>query len=184
MVKIFYHFFIMKLIIWLWNPWNDYKNTRHNIWFMFLDYFQKKEWFIEFKNESKFKWEISFWEIKKEKIILLKPQTYMNLSWESIRKVVDFYKIELNDFIVIFDDISMDFWKIRFRDKWSAGWHNGLKDIIKHFKDSFNRIKIWVWFNTNYETSDWVLSKFKDEEIDKLKNDIFPICEKMLIENL
>jgi PTH1 family peptidyl-tRNA hydrolase len=104
---------------------------------------------------------------------LLKPQTFMNLSWESVRKIVDFYKIDIKDFIVVYDDLSMDFWKVRFREKWSAWWHNWVKDIIKHFWDQFDRIKVWIWFNQNYEVSDWVLSKFKDEELDELDDKVF-----------
>lgn len=163
----------MKLIIWLWNPWDKYRLTRHNLGFLFLDYFRKKEWFEEFKLESKFKWEISSWVFNWEKTILLKPQTYMNLSWESIRKLYDFYKINKEDLIVIFDDISMEFWKIRFRDKWSAWWHNGIKDIIKYYTNEFNRIKVWIWFNDNYDVSDWVLSKFTEEELYKLEGNVF-----------
>lgn len=163
----------MKLIIWLWNPWSKYLKTKHNIWFMFLDFLLSIENFSDFKLESKFKWEISNWLLNWEKTILLKPQTYMNLSWESVRKIVDFYKIDLEDIILIYDDISMEFGKLRFRNKWSAGWHNWIKDIIKHFKDNFKRIKIWIWFNDNFEVSDWVLSNFSEQELNVLDNNIF-----------
>jgi PTH1 family peptidyl-tRNA hydrolase len=84
----------MKLIVWLWNPWKQYEKTRHNVWFIFLDKFRKENNFSNFKLESKFKWEISEARFENEKTILLKPQTFMNLSWESLRKIVDFYKIE------------------------------------------------------------------------------------------
>lgn len=174
----------MKLIVWLWNPWDKYKNTRHNVWFMFLDFFAEKQSFTNFKFESKFKAEISSGILNWEKIILLKPQTFMNLSWESLRKIFDFYKLNLDDIIVIYDDMSMDFWKTRFREKWSAGWHNWIKDIIKHFWDIFNRIKIWVWFNNKFEVSDWVLSKFSEEELIDLENPIFKDTYKILIEKI
>ena len=174
----------MKLIVGLWNPWDQYLKTKHNVWFLFLDYFVNKEKFTNFKFESKFKWEISNWMHNWEKVILLKPQTYMNLSWESLRKIVDFYKIDLEDIIIVYDDMSMDFSKLRFRDKWSAWWHNGVKDIIKHFKDQFKRIKIGIWYNDNYEVSDWVLSKFSDEELDELEDDIFPEVFKLLKEKI
>lgn len=140
---------------------------------MFLDYFSKKNNFEDFKIESKFKAKISSWIFQWEKTILLKPQTFMNLSWESIRKITDFYKIPLEDWIVIYDDMSMDFWKTRFREKWSAGGHNWIKSIITNLWWEFYRIKVWVWFNENFEVSDWVLSKFTDEEKDKLDDDIF-----------
>ena len=174
----------MKLIVWLWNPWEQYLKTRHNVWFLFLNYFTEKEKFSDFKLESKFKAEISSWIFQWEKTLLLKPQTYMNLSWESIRKIVDFYKIDLEDIIIIYDDISMEFWKFRFRDKWSAGWHNGIKSIIQHFKNQFNRIKIWIWINDNYEVSDWVLSKFNEEELNNLEDVVFPETYRLLKEKL
>ena len=174
----------MKLVVWLWNPWDQYIKTRHNIWFLFLDYIAEIEKFSEFKKESKFKWETSIWNILWEKIILLKPQTFMNLSWESVRKLVDFYKIDMEDIFIIYDDMSMDFWKLRFRDKWSAGWHNGIKSIIQHFNDEFNRIKIWIWFNDNYEVSDWVLSKFTDSEMDDFEDIIFKNTYKLLKEKI
>jgi len=140
---------------------------------MFLDFLAWKENFSDFKFESKFKAEVSTWNFNWEKTILLKPQTYMNLSWESVKKIVDFYKISLDDIIVIYDDKDMEFWKIRFREKGSAWGHNWVKDIIKYFWDKFKRVKIWIWFNPNYEVSDWVLSKFTDKELDKLENEVF-----------
>lgn len=163
----------MKLIVWLWNPWDKYKYTRHNLWFLFLDYFKNKFDFEEFKYESKLKWDISTWTLKWEKVILLKPQTFMNISWESIKKTTNYYKIDINDFIVIYDDLSMEFWKIRFRDRWSAWWHNWVKDIIRYFWEEWNRIKVWIWFNDKFEVSDFVLSKFSEEELIDLENEVF-----------
>ena len=174
----------MKLIIWLWNPGDKYRLTRHNLGFLFLDYLKEKDSFEDFKVESKFKWEISNGIFNWEKTILLKPQTFMNLSWESIKKISDFYKIEKTDLIVIFDDISLDFTKVRFRDKWSAGWHNGLKDIIKYFWEEFKRIKTWIWFNDNFDVSNFVLSKFSDKELDELNDNVFPKIYSILKEQV
>ncbi len=174
----------MNLIVWLWNPWLQYEKTKHNIWFLFLNYLKEKDSFSEFKWENKFKWELSTWFFKWEKTILLKPQTFMNLSWESIRKIIDFYKIDLENILIIYDDMSMEFWKLRFRNKWSAGWHNWVKDTIKHLWDSFKRIKIGIWFNSNYEVSDWVLSKFTDEELDNLESKVFPESYNLLKEKI
>jgi peptidyl-tRNA hydrolase, PTH1 family len=174
----------MKLIIWLWNPGKQYEKTRHNIWFMFLDFFVSKNTFSEFKLESKFKWEISTWIFEWEKTILLKPQTFMNLSWESVKKISDFYKIDPEEIIVIFDDLSLKFGKIRFREKGSAWGHNWIKDIIKHSWEIFKRIKVWIWFNDNYEVSDWVLSKFTYEEIGGLEDDIFNEIYNLLEEKI
>lgn len=159
---------------------------------MFLDYLKEKYNFSEFKLEKKFKTEISVWSFfpltrendwkageSFEKIILSKPQTFMNLSWESVTQILNFYKIKKENLIIISDDISMEFSKIRFREKWSAWGHNWLKNIIQHIWEEFKRIKIWVWNNFNYETSDWVLSKFQKEELEKL-NEVFQNVEKLL----
>lgn len=172
----------MKLIIWLWNPWNTYNNTKHNVWFMFLDYFKKINKFSDFSFESKFKAEISTWLYKWEKTLLIKPQTFMNLSWESLVLICNFYKVDINDFLVIYDDLSMDFSKIRFRETWSAWWHNWIKSIISHFWDKFKRIKIWIGFDSRFEVSDWVLSKFNEEELIDLENEVFKNTNNLLIE--
>lgn len=170
----------MKLIVGLGNPWLEYKNTRHNVWFMFLDFLVSSYWFEEFR-DSKFKWLISEWILWWEKLVLLKPMTYMNLSWESILSLVNFYKLSIDDFIVIFDDVSMDFGKIRFRAEWTAGWHNGIKSIINSFgKEKFARIKIGIWNDPKYDLSDWVLGKLKNEEIENLNNDIFLQVQKLI----
>ncbi len=174
----------MKLIVWLWNPGKEYSETRHNLGFLFLEYLKEKEKFSDFKDESKFKWEVSSGIIKWDKTLLLKPSTYMNLSWESLRKIVDFYKIEIDDIIVIYDDISMDFWKIRIRDSWSAGWHNWVKSIINHFWNEWNRVKVGIWLNTNFEVSDWVLSKFTKDEIEKLENKVFREIYELMKEKI
>ncbi len=170
----------MKIIIWLWNPWSQYEKTRHNVWFMFLDFFAFKNNFSEFKYESKFAWEISSWKIWTEKIFLLKPQTFMNLSWESLAKICNFYKLNFEDFIVIYDDKDMEFWKIRSRKTGSAWGHNWIKSIIQYFWNDFERIKIWIWYDKKYEVSDWVLSKFSEEELIDLDSDFFKeVIEKL-----
>ncbi len=163
----------MKLIVWLWNPWKKYEKTRHNAWFIFLDKLKKENNFSDFKLESKFKWEISEWRFNWEKTILLKPQTFMNLSWESLRKIVDFYKIDLEDIIVIYDDKDMEFWKIRFRETGSAWGHNWIKSIISHFSKDFKRIKIWIWYDTKYDVSDWVLAKFNEADLVDIDSEIY-----------
>lgn len=159
----------MYLIVWLWNPWKQYEHTRHNVGFMFVDYLAEHHPFSDFKLESKFKWEVAIGNIQWEKVVLLKPSTYMNLSGESIKKVIDFYKIPQEKWIVIFDDFSMEFWKIRTRAEGSSGGHNGVKSIISHFWETFHRIKFGIWLNVHYEISDWVLSKFTKEEMKELK---------------
>ena len=127
----------MKIIVWLWNPWIEYSQTRHNVGFIFLDYLDNL-WKFEKFRDSKFKWVVSEWIVNGEKIILLKPLTFMNLSWESLNAILNFYKLNIEeDVIIIFDDISMDFGKVRYRSSWSAGWHNGIKSIINTFNNTF-----------------------------------------------
>lgn len=175
----------MKLIVWLWNPWKEYENTRHNAWFLFIDWLKNDLNLVwEFKNDSKFKWEILETIINWEKTFLLKPQTFMNLSWESILKIMSFYKIEKKDIIIIFDDISLEVGKIRFRENWSSWWQNWVKSIISNIWDDFKRIKIWIWYDKKFELSNWVLSNFNENELKQLYNDFFPEARDLLFKNL
>ncbi len=104
----------------------------------------------------------------------------MNLSGQSIQLVSNFYKIPKENIIIIYDDISMDFGKIRVRTEGSAGWHNGIKSIIEHFGQEFTRIKYWVWLNPNFEVSDWVLSKFTNQDLEELEEKWFEKIESEL----
>jgi len=175
----------MKLIIWLWNPWKEYEKTRHNVWFIFLDWLKNDlNINIDFKNESKFKAEIIETNIFWEKTIFLKPQTFMNLSWESVLKIMSFYKIEKKDIIIIFDDISLDFEKIRFRESGSAWGQNWVKSIINHIWEEFMRIKIGIGYDQKWDLSDWVLSKFSTQELEKLESKIFLEVKNLLLKNL
>lgn len=170
----------MKLIVWLWNPWEKYALTRHNLGFLFVDQFRKENNFSQWKYESKFNADISSGNINGEKVLLVKPQTFMNLSGQSLQKVCHFYKLFPEDFTVIYDDISMDFGKVRFREVWSAGGHNGVKDIIKYFWETWKRIKVWVGSSVHHDTSDWVLSKFSEEERIEIENSIYKNIEEYL----
>ena len=173
----------MKLIVWLWNPGDTYRDTRHNLGFIFLDTFAEKNSFWNWKYESKFTADISSWVINWEKTLLIKPQTFMNLSGESVAKLCSYYKLSQDDFVVIYDDISMDFGKIRMREGGSAGWHNGVKSIIQYFKQDWTRIKVWVWMNDKYEVSDWVLSKFTTDELIDIDNEIYDKISEQLKKN-
>lgn len=164
----------MKIIVWLGNPGDTYRETRHNLGFIFVDKFKEENNFSEWKYESKFSADISSGAIKWEKTLLVKPQTFMNLSGESLRKICKFYKLSTEDFTVIYDDKDMDFGKVRVRDKWSAGGHNGVKNIIQYFWEHWKRIKVGVGKTPEqYQTSDWVLSKFTEEELIELENKIY-----------
>ncbi len=155
----------MKLIIGLGNPGKQYDWTRHNIGFEFIDYLctNKK---IDL-NESKFEGLFAKVKMFDETVIIAKPMTFMNLSGNFIRKIMDYYKISIQDILIIYDDISLDCGTIKVREKGSAGGHNGIKSIIQNLgNEYFNRIKIGVGQPTK-ELKDYVLSKFSFE--DKMK---------------
>ncbi len=133
----------MKLIVGLGNPGKEYSGTRHNVGFAVIDELSS-EYSIDV-NKGKFKGVYGEGRINNERVILLKPLTYMNLSGESVKAVSDFYKIPVEDIIIIYDDISLPVGGLRIREKGSAGGHNGIKSIIAHLKtDEFPRIKVGV----------------------------------------
>lgn len=152
----------MFLIVGLGNPGREYDNTRHNIGFHAIDIIADK-YNIDV-NRIKFKGVYGEGFIGGEKVMLLKPTTYMNLSGESIREVIDFYKLDLDQILVIYDDISLDVGKLRIREKGSAGGHNGIKSIIAHTgSEVFSRIKIGVG-QPKGDLVNHVLGKFSSEE--------------------
>jgi PTH1 family peptidyl-tRNA hydrolase len=112
----------MKLIVWLWNPWEKYGKTRHNIWFSMIDNWVNSNNFWNWKFESKYKADIITTEINWEKIILCKPQTYMNLSWEAVAPLAKFYKINWNDILIIHDEIDFVTWRIALKLWGSSAW--------------------------------------------------------------
>lgn len=157
----------MKLIVGLGNPGKEYENTRHNMGFMMLDHYAKDKNL----NFSKNKFGGVYTEFNKnnEKVILLKPQQYINLSGEVIKKYVDFYKINFDDLLIISDDLDMPFGKIKIKYKGSSGGHNGLKNIENHLgTNSYRRIKIGISNDKNINTKDYVLSKLSKEDNQKL----------------
>ena len=160
----------MFLIVGLGNPGSQYEDTRHNIGFKVIDNIAK-EYNIEI-NRQKFKGMCGEGFINGEKVILLKPTTYMNLSGESVREIVDFYKLSNEDVLVIYDDISLDVGRLRIREKGSAGGHNGIKSIIAHLgTDIFPRIKVGVG-QPNVDLVNYVLGKFTKEEMEVLSESI------------
>lgn len=107
----------------------------------------------------------------------------MNLSGESVAKICNYYKLTHKDITVIYDDISMDFGKVRVRETGSAGGHNGVKSIIQHMKTNWKRIKVGVWLDDRYSVSDWVLSKFTPEQLIDIDNEIYDKIELELKKN-
>ena len=160
----------MYIIVGLGNPGKEYEGTRHNVGFHTLDRIADK-YKIDI-SEKKHKALIGKGYIDGQKAVLVKPQTYMNLSGESVRSVIDYYKVdETQELIVIYDDVSMDVGKIRIRKKGSAGGHNGIKNIIAHLgHDVFLRIKVGVGEKPKgYDLADYVLGHFNKEEKEIMK---------------
>ena len=163
----------MYIIVGLGNPTKEYENTRHNIGFMVIDALADK--YNINMTECKHKALIGKGIINGTKVVLVKPLTYMNLSGESVRAVIDYYKIdEEEELIVIYDDISLDVGKLRIRKKGSAGGHNGIKNIIAHLgHDVFKRIKIGVGEKPKgYDLADYVLGHFSKEELSIMKESL------------
>ena len=157
----------MFLIVGLGNPGKEYDGTRHNIGFEAINFIANK-YNIDI-NRSKFKGVFGEGFIGNKKVILLKPTTYMNLSGESIREVINFYKIDTNEIIVIYDDISLEIGTLRIREKGSAGGHNGIKSIISNLGgDFFPRIKIGVG-QPKGDLVSHVLGRFNKEEEEDLE---------------
>lgn len=153
----------MKLFVGLGNPGNEYLMTRHNIGFMVVDHLISK---LQLTGEKEFKKGIILkYKYKNEDIVILKPQTFMNLSGESVKEVVDFFKINPQDVIVIHDDLDLPVGSIRLRGKSGSGGHNGIKSIIQHLgTDEFKRIRIGIGKSMYAQGADWVLGKFSSDE--------------------
>lgn len=160
---------ITYLVVGLGNPGDKYFHTRHNAGFLALDYIsQKANTNID---RSKFKALVGEANIANKRILLMKPQTFMNNSGEAVSEAASFYKIKPENIIVIFDDISLDVGRMRVRRDGSAGGHNGIKSIIEHIgSDKFPRIKIGVGQkpHPDFDLADWVLSEFGKEDKEKL----------------
>lgn len=159
----------MYIIVGLGNPTKTYDGTRHNIGFAVVDQIAADLGISV--DEKKHKAKFGKGRISGEKVILAKPQTYMNLSGESVRALMDYYKISTEELIIIYDDTSLHTGQIRIRKKGSAGGHNGIKSIISCLGTTeFPRIKVGIGSKPHgWDLADYVLSKFKEEEKDVIK---------------
>lgn len=158
----------MFLIVGLGNPGKEYEHTRHNVGFDIIHLIGNK-YNIDV-NRKKFKGLYGDGRMAGERVLLLKPTTYMNLSGESIKEVLNFYKIPNNNIIVLYDDISIEVGRLRIREKGSAGGHNGIKSIISHLgSDVFPRVKIGVGQPPRENLVSHVLGKFSKDEREKLE---------------
>lgn len=170
----------MFLIVGLGNPGTEYAATRHNIGFDMLTYLSDKYHISLRSREGKAI--VGKGMIEGQKVMLAQPQTFMNLSGESVRALMDYYKLDLEDLVVIYDDISLPVGQVRIRPKGSAGGHNGIKSIIQHLgTQEFSRIKIGV--GAKPEGGDLVkhvLGRFSKEEDSRIR-DVFALAEKGLL---
>lgn len=157
------------LIVFLGNPGPRYQGTRHNAGFMAADAMEKAKGVRI--NRSRFKALTAECDMGGEKVLLMKPQTFMNLSGEAVAQAVRFYKIAPEHVIVISDEMSLAVGKLRIRTKGSAGGHNGLKNIISHLgTEQFPRIRMGVGAvpHPDYDVKDWVLSVFRDKDAEDM----------------
>ena len=168
----------MFLIVGLGNPGRKYEKTRHNIGFDAIDYIAEK--YHISVSDNKHKAICGKGVINGQKVILAKPQTFMNLSGESVREIINFYKIDPEDeMVVLFDDISLAPGNIRIRKKGSAGGHNGIKDIIAQTGTSnFKRVKIGVGEKpAGWDLADHVLGHFDNADRKLVEEALEDVCE-------
>ncbi len=165
----------MKLIVGLGNPGSEYVKTRHNVGFVAMDMLRERLKITDFRNESKFKSEIARGEFNGEKIVLLKPQTFMNLSGEALILVKQFYKISNSDVWLVFDDIDLPLGTVRIREEGSAGSHNGMKSVLMTLgTEKLTRFKLGIESRglsspSQQDLSSFVLEPFRSEEVPQLK---------------
>lgn len=167
----------MFVVVGLGNPGKDYTNTRHNVGFQTIDLIAERNNI----NMNKIKFKSVYGEgfIGNKKIMLVKPQTYMNNSGMAVREMAQFYKIPIDNIIVIVDDIDIEFATIRIRTKGSAGSHNGMKSIIQHMQSmDFPRIKIGIGKKNEFQDlASFVLSNFTKDESPLIKESILTAAE-------
>lgn len=158
-----------KLIVGLGNPGKEYEKTRHNVGFMIIDDFAKS--LSKNFDRQKFYGLYTEYIHNDDKIILLKPQKYMNLSGEVVRDFMHYFDIKVEDILIISDDVNLPVGKIRLRRKGSSGGHNGLKNIELHLStNEYKRLRIGVSNDTKIDMKNFVLSKFSENDINLIKD--------------
>lgn len=158
----------MYLIVGLGNPESDYSNTRHNMGFNVINQLSDK--YDICVNKNKFKALYGMGNVNGEKIMFLKPQTFMNLSGESVKEVVDYYKISIDEILVVYDDMDIEPGKIRIRKSGSSGTHNGMKSIVQCLKSQeFPRVRIGIGKPRNDNFVEYVIGAIDSEDKEKLK---------------
>lgn len=178
----------MKMIVGLGNPGKEYENTRHNVGFMVLDNWMNKHNFTFDKNKLNGLYSII--KYNNEDVLVLKPLSFMNLSGTVIRAFMNYYKIDVNDLLVIYDDKDIALGSVKLKKNGSSAGHNGIKNIIENLKtENFKRLKVGLSKN-NVDMVSFVLSKFNNDEMCKLNvvlnetNDILDDYFVMTFDNL
>ena len=164
------------MIIGLGNPGKKYEATRHNIGFKVVDALASSHEGSNFQNESKFKADIADVQIGSKKVLLVKPQTFMNESGQAVQAIASFYKLSPENIAVVHDELSIPFGQIRMRVGGQSAGHNGIKSIIAHLGSNFGRVRVGIKNDllSKTETSDFVLKPFSKEEkqhLDTLVNE-------------
>jgi PTH1 family peptidyl-tRNA hydrolase len=160
----------MKLIIGLGNPGKQYEGTRHNIGFEAMDALRERLKLADFRNEAKFKAEVSRGEFNGDKVILAKPQTFMNLSGQAVLLLKQFYKVENEDLWLVYDDIDLPLGTLRMREGGSAGTHNGMKSVVQTLStEDISRFRLGIESRgemspAQQDISSFVLESFRNEE--------------------
>lgn len=174
-----------KLIIGLGNPGKEYQKTRHNAGFLMLDFFAENLNFSDFKFEKKFNAEITEKQISGQKIILVKPQTFMNNSGQSVQALINFYKIPAEKIIVVHDELDLKLGDFKISQNKNASGHNGVLSIFNHLgTKKFQRIRIGIddrneQQRKNMSGSDYVLGRFSKNELEILNQTFQEILEKL-----
>ncbi|MFA6963589.1 MAG: aminoacyl-tRNA hydrolase [Patescibacteria group bacterium] len=185
----------MKIIVGLGNPGKQYEGTRHNAGFVFVDALSKSDEItaigetLNFKAVAKFEAEIAETQLNGEKLIVIKPQTYMNLSGNSVAMVMQYYKAEIADLVVVSDDIDLPVGTARIRHEGSSGGQKGLQNIIDILRsDSFSRLRIGVKSelsgetdNPTFDAANFVLSKFSKQEKEQINQIIAESIKYLLL---
>lgn len=159
----------MKIIIGLGNPGRDYANTRHNVGFLALDKLADRL-NMDF-NKAKFSSLVAEGQYRGEKLLLVKPTTFMNLSGNAVQQILSFYKEDASQILVIYDDIDLEVGMLRIRKNGGPGTHNGMRDIIRKIgSQDFPRIRLGIGQDPNIPLASFVLSRFSSEEEDLMED--------------
>ena len=162
----------MKIVIGLGNPGSKYEFTRHNIGFRIIDSLAR-DMGIEFNKVKSYYSLISRGMINNHKVMLVKPQTFMNLSGRAVNRVVSYYKIPLQDLLIVYDDLNLELGQVRIRKKGSSGGHKGIESIMQYLNsEDIPRLRIGIGnpsVNYNFDCVSYVLSNFNNDEEDKIE---------------